>query len=221
MRFSIGAALGALSFAATPALACNIPNIGDEVFCGHYRAGPKTTFYKAADGTIAPFEQYDGLPALLSSLPSDDDMRNAADWGLAHAPNSRIEAERHNVEIPVYIVAIKPGEDDRDLHVIVSDQPSGPDRVFMNVEVSGLPRNGVDQIDFGRVRREIREVVPQVDGHAGNYIRVQRPPSVVIQGSLFFDGDHRAGCGNCPGPSYAKPTTVWEIHPVYRITLTQ
>ena len=53
-------------------------------------------------------------------------MRDAADWGLAHAPKARIEAEQHNVEIPAYIVAVKPGGDDRDLHVIVSDQPSGP-----------------------------------------------------------------------------------------------
>ena len=83
--------------------------------------------------------------------------------------------------------------------------------------MSGLPRNHVDQADFERVRAEIRTIVPAVDSESGGYIQVDPPASVVIQGSLFFDGEHGYGCGNCPGPSWAKPMTVWEIHPVYSI----
>jgi hypothetical protein len=123
-----------------------------------------------------------------------------------------------NVQVPAYIVAVKPREDDHDLHVIISDRTRGADRYFMNVEVSGLPRNHMDEPAFARVRAEIRSVVPEVDEGGSGYIRVSPAARVLIQGSLFFDGDHGAGCQSCPGPAWAKPTTVWEIHPVFSIT---
>lgn len=203
--------------ASARAFGCDKP-IGPEDFCGTYRADAKTSYYKGHDEQIAPFEKYADLRALLAALPSDQDMRAQADWSLDAAPTSRLEAEDHNVEVKAYVVAVKPGEADRDLHVIVSDGPSGTGKVFMNVEVSGLPVNHVDQSDFERARSQIRGLVPEVDHEAGRYIRLSGT-KVVIQGSLFFDGDHHAGCSSCPGPAYAKPKTVWEIHPLYSITV--
>lgn len=211
------AAIVAALVVSIPAIACNMQNIGPEDFCGKYRAGPKTSFFKT-DGQVAPFEHYGDLKALLDTLPGDDEMFANGNWSPQRAPKSRLDVEKHNVEVVAYIVAVKPGEDDRDFHVIVSEDPSGRGQIFMNVEVSGLPRNHVDLADFQRARTEIRSIVPQVAGGAPRYVRVSNPPKVVIQGSLYFDGDHRAGCAHCPGPSYAKPSTVWEIHPVYNIT---
>jgi hypothetical protein len=75
----------------------------------------------------------------------------------------------------------------------------------------------VNEADFVHVRSEIRAILPEVGAGSGGYIRISPPARVLIQGSLYFDGDHAAGCGSCPGPAYAKPTTVWEIHPVYNI----
>ncbi len=61
--------------------------------------------------------------------------------------------------------------------------------------------------------------MPEVRGHSGGYIKITDARRVRVRGSLYFDGDHEAGClQGCPGPSYAKPTSVWEIHPVYSIT---
>ena len=144
-------------------------------------------------------------------------MRQLGGWRPS-GPPSRLVEEMQNVEVPAYIVAVKPGEDDHDLHVIISNRTRGARRHFMNVEVSGLPRDHVHEADFARVRAEIRALLPEVDtGGGGSYIPINPPARVLIQGSLFFDGDHGAGCGNCPGPSWAKPTTVWEVHPVYSI----
>jgi len=132
---------------------------------------------------------------------------------------SRLPEEQANVQVFAYIVAVKSREDDHDLHVIISNRPrGGANREFMNVEVSGLPRDHVNEADFARVRAEIRAILPDVDTGGSGYLRIVPPARVLIRGSLFFDGDHGAGCGSCPGPAWAKPTTVWEIHPVYSIT---
>lgn len=208
---------------AYPAVAkeCN-RDIGPEVFCGTYRAGPKTSFYKV-NGKIADFEEYANISDLIDAVPNDASMRRRFNWSLQKAPKTRVVDERHNVEIKTaYIVAVKPNEDDRDFHVIVSSSDSKNDAIFMNVEVSGLPANGVDNDDFVRVRDEIRSVLPPGSDKGTNYILLKTPIKVSIRGSVYFDGDHQAGCDRgCPGPKRAKPTTVWEIHPAYSITLSQ
>jgi hypothetical protein len=219
ITFTRAVVIGVAISVAGPALACttSVSDLGAEVYCGKYRGGPKTSFYKTPDGRLGTFFHYDTLADLLDALPSDDEMRQLATWQPA-GPPARLAEESQNVEVPAYIVAVKPGEDDHDMHVIISDRPRGARRHFMNVEVSGLPRDHVNEVDFVRVRAEIRAILPEVDtGGSGRYIPINPPARVLVQGSLFFDGDHRAGCGNCPGPSFAKPTTVWEIHPVYSI----
>jgi hypothetical protein len=223
LRPAIVAICAALSY-SSGAFACasSVPDLGSEIYCGKYRGGPKTSFYKV-NGQIADFEQYDTITELLQTLPKDTQMRDGRyQWGLATAPTRRVTEERHNVEITTgYIVAVKPNEDDHDFHVIVSDRQSGAGRRFMNVEVSGLPRNGANNDEFVRVREEIRSILPPGSDQGTNYIILDKPVTVTIRGSVFFDGDHQAGCGTCPGPAAAKPKTVWEIHPVYSIQRAQ
>lgn len=198
--------------------ACNKLDLGDEDFCGTYRLTPKTTFYKDASGQPAPFEQYTDVGALIEKLPTDDEMRSSHEWSLSNAPTERTEEEHHNVEVTGWIVAIKSHEDDRDYHVIVASTPDLDNATFMNVEVSGLPLDHADEQDFERARVEIQQVLNGATQHkTGAYARLDPPVKVTVKGSIFFDGDHEAGCENCPGPSFAKPSTVWEIHPVYSI----
>jgi hypothetical protein len=44
------------------------------------------------------------------------------------------------------------------------------------------------------------------------------PKHVTLEGSLYFDGDHGAGGKSDFGPGWAKPKSVWEIRPIYKIT---
>jgi hypothetical protein len=205
---------------AAPSLACDKPGLGDEDFCGTYRSGPKTSFVKNTNGQLARFETFDDIAALLDWLPTDQAMRDQNHWGLNSAPLDRIPEERHNVRVTGFLVAVRPGEDDRDFHVIVgSDPENGP---FMNVEVSGLPVDHTDEAEFERARQQINALLDALQTETkGSYLKVLTPPKVVVEGSIYFDGDHRAGCHNCPGPAFAKPTTVWEIHPVFRIETIQ
>src|SRR5439155_17164516 len=159
--FAIG--LAALVSTAAPALACSSPDLGPEVYCGTYRGGPKTSFYKTANGRLGTFFHFDNLSDLLDYLPPDQEMRQLGGWGTP-GPASRLAEEMQNVEVPAYIVAVKPREDDHDLHVIISNRRSrAANREFMNVEVSGLPRDRVNEADFVRVRAEIRAILPEVD----------------------------------------------------------
>lgn len=88
-----------------------------------------------------------------------------------------------DVEVPVYLVAVSLGEDDHDLHVIVSDSARGRNRDFMNVEVSGLHERL-----FARARAQISGILSSVDmTRMGSYLRIDPPLPVLVQGSLFFD----------------------------------
>lgn len=103
-------------------------------------------------------------------------------------PPTRFPDEQMDVEVPVYLVAVSLGEDDHDLHVIVSDSARGRNRDFMNVEVSGLPRNRVDEGLFARARTQISGILSSVDmTRMGSYLRIDPPLPVLVQGSLFFD----------------------------------
>jgi hypothetical protein len=54
---------------------------------------------------------------------------------------------------------------------------------------------------------------------SGSFVHITPAPiHVSIVGSLYFDGDHSAGGKSDPGPAWAKPQSVWEIHPIYKIT---
>ena len=207
------------------AIACDMPDIGPEIFCGKYRAEPKTSFYKI-QGQLATFEKFEDVKELIQTLPKDEAMRNKYNWETTSPPVIRVVEERLNVEVATaYIVAIA-HEDDRDYHVIISDRPTSAGASFMNVEVSGLPRNGVDNDDFARARDEIRPIsqLPSDCDGDSSYKQVCPPVKVTVKGSVFFDGAHDAhdpNCANCPGPPWAKPRTAWEIHPVFDIQTLQ
>ena len=110
MRNSLFAiALTALISTAVPALACSQPDLGPEVYCGTYRGGPKTSFYKTAEGRLGTFFHFNTVSDLLDYLPPDEEMRQLGAW-RPDGPQSRIAEERQNVQVPAYIAAVKPGE---------------------------------------------------------------------------------------------------------------
>jgi len=100
---------------------------------------------------------------------------------------------------------------DNDFHVILGTSASSGAK-FLNVEVSGVPSSG-DPTAFREARRQLLKVIGNQSLHS-SFTRFSKPLKVKVTGSLYFDADHVAGQ---VGPAYAKPKTVWEIHPVTSI----
>ena len=199
-------------------------------FEGHYRDKPKTSIVRsAATGAIKPPVHYADLNALLASLPADDAMRGKypdLDRKRSGFPEKREPEELKNVSVDCWIYAVK-FEDgrgrkkgDNDLHVIIGSTSNSGMSSFMTAEVSGLPSSGKNVAPLTIARKSFFDIFPGVT-FTSRFKRITPPEKVSLQGSLFFDGDHQAGCGDCPGPSWAKPKTAWEIHPVVKVGTVQ
>jgi hypothetical protein len=105
---------------------------------------------------------------------------------------------------------------DRDFHVIVSNSPTNLSEV-MNAEISGLPP--ASRPDFNKLK-SVRALFLSFATNAptSSFGHLRPPKHVVPEGSLFFDGAHGAGGKSDPGPEWAKPQSVWEIQPIYKLT---
>ena len=194
----------------------------DESFQGSYREKPKTSIVRSlSTGNISRVRKYDNLGELFMFLPKDVEMRNKyPDLRINGGdPEKRKTEELFNAEVECWVVAVKyeGGEGDRDFHVIVGDSPDTALATYLNVEVSGLPPNSSKNYQpLREARKQFLELFS--DYNFTNAFKYINPPrKVKIKGSLFFDGQHNHSCRTCPGPAYAKPGTVWEIHPIYSI----
>ena len=59
------------------------------------------------------------------------------------------------------------------------------------------------------------EAFIESDGRkTGNYTGWGDPVPIYLEGSLFYDTEHRPGV---VGPAFARPKTAWEIHPISKI----
>jgi len=162
----------------------------------------------------APVVAFPDLPALITTLPADRDMTN-------HQPSierdtaTRVAEEHRNVRVPAWIYAIK-YETDQDWHVIVGTDPTRPGpRTFFNAEISGLPPASAAAFPKLRTARtSLAEILDNNLPAGAGYRKYLDPIAVVLEGSLFFDIDHKAGA---VGPTGMRPATAWEIHPVTRL----
>lgn len=172
----------------------------------------------------APLKEYPDLSTLLQSLPKDSAMRDkysALRRKAKKRPKQREPEEMVNVKIDtcwICAVSYEHGVDgDNDFHVILSNSPRRPFTKVMNAEVAGLPKNGPDVSRLKTVRRRFLSFF-QITPPPGGFSPPSKPIRVRVEGSLFFDGHHGAGGKSDPGPSWAKPKTVWEVHPIYKLT---
>lgn len=181
-----------------------------DVFTGKDRRAAKTSLSTAA------IQSYNSVSELRASLESDADMVNLAPPISKDPGSDRREQEQRNVSVRAYLYAIKK-ESDRDFHVIVGDESCQNAQCFLNVEVSGWPKNpqDPDRPALKSVRATFIEFFGGEDPGTGSGYDTPDPPiPVLVTGSLFFDIDHSAGT---VGPSCCRPNTAWEIHPVRTI----
>jgi hypothetical protein len=158
-------------------------------------------------------QEFDDLKDLIASLPSDDDMI-ALDIPDTKSSN-RVAQERKNVKVRAFIYAAS-RENDNDFHVIIGRDPD-QSRLFMNVEVSGLPQaNHANRAKLKKARDTFKAFfADHPEKLPGTSYDFYEPPiPVLIGGSLFFDVTHATG--GKPGPQDLRDDipTIWEIHPV-------
>lgn len=161
----------------------------------------------------AELEDFDDLKDLIDSLTSDQDM---IDLDLSDDRDSnRVDEELRNVRVRAFIYAAS-REEDNDFHVIIGRSPDRS-RMFMNVEVSGLPpSNSPHRPTLKTVRDGYKDFFKNhPDNLPGTSYDFYDPPiPVLIGGSLFFDVTHATG--GKPGPKDLRDDipTIWEIHPI-------
>jgi len=189
-----------------------------DAFGGIYRKDVKTAIWRV-NGSVLPAEAVSDIPSLLASVPTDVTMRqqypaldmpaNATDAQKGAAPSARFPEEQRNVTVHAYLRYVGK-EADNDYHLILGSA-ADETATYMNAEVSGLPADGVDLDTLGQARTQLAALLGGHPPDPGQYHPVTPPLSVLVTGSLFFDGDHRPGE---VGPTGHQPKTVWEIHPV-------
>ena len=204
--------------APVPSTGAESPEVNEE-FRGHHRGRAKTR-YAVVGGTLAPLEEFDGLEALLAFLrPQIDPIMRYRYPHISEADTDltqRVAEERHNVSVAAYIHAVKhesgPGGDN-DFHVMLGSSSTPGAGIFLTAEASALPSDGPDRGLLANARQELLSIVGSC--RCNEHFRQVSPPiHVRVSGSLFFDGVHATGS---VGPKYAKPSTVWEIHPILSI----
>ena len=174
-------------------------------FRGNDRKGPKTTI---APGSIQTFAD---IEALITSLPPDTDMLNRTP-PLERDTNTRVAEENRNVRVTAWIYAVK-YEADQDWHVILGTGPNDSTPTYFNAEVSGLPANNAKAYKkLKKVRQNLAELF-DFDLPASGYWEYE-PVPVIVEGSLFYDIDHKPGS---VGPKATRPATAWEIHPITKL----
>jgi hypothetical protein len=130
--------------------------------------------------------------------------------------SNRVQEERRNVRLRVWLYAAS-REDDNDFHFILGREPGALPKVFMTMELSGLPRSNSSH--FARLKAA-RNAYKDFFGNnlpGAKYHFYNPPVPVEVEGSLFFDITHATG--GVPGPAKLRPNmpTIWEVHPISRI----
>jgi hypothetical protein len=157
-----------------------------------------------------PPEIFAHIDNLRKNLPADAVMQKHDPLITRDTNFDRVAEEKRNVRVTAFIYALS-HEADNDFHVIIGGNLDDPDRLYMNVEISGLPNKGA-------YRAQLKKARDQFKSHFGNALpakpgfhEVKPPVPVQVTGSLFYDISHKP---DAPGPKTHKPHTSWEIHPV-------
>ncbi len=181
---------------------------GEDLFSGKDRAKAKTSFVNGVK-----FKSFTSITSLISFLTKDSEMENKVNRRSLRVVDEKINARLTN---NIFLYAMKK-EGDNDYHVIIGDNKVKNLATFLNVEISGVPKSG--NVSTKKAIQKVRNFFEKnfVDLCGSNYaVFSTNPIPVTIEGSLFFDIDHKGGT---VGPKGFRPKTSWEIHPISKIAL--
>lgn len=181
------------------------------------------TARKAAKLSIstAKTEKFTDLKNLIKSLTPDDEMRDHDPKIGTGATSGRVKEEQRNVRVNAFIYAAS-RESDNDFHLIIGRDPNKSPEMYMTMELSGLPSKTSASFKKLNAARDSYKTFynENLDGNLPGlkYSFYDPPIAVTIEGSLFFDMSHAKG--SAPGPKSLKSRmpTIWEVHPITKIT---
>lgn len=158
-------------------------------------------------------EIFGDLKDLIDTLQSHQSMVEHQPIIKTGATSNRVAEERRNVKVSAFLYAAS-REDDNDFHLIVGRDPNESEKLFMTMEISGLPPESSQFFARLQSARDAYKAFFNNNLPGLGYDFYNPPPSITIEGSLFFDMSHATG--SRPGPSKLKPfmPVVWEVHPV-------
>ena len=157
-----------------------------------------------------PPDIYAHIDNLRKSLPAEAVMQKHDPLITRDTNFDRVAEEKRNVRVTALIYALS-HEADNDFHVIIGGDPDDPDRLYMNVEVSGLPKDGPYRAQLKTARDQFKSHFGDALPAKPGFHEIKPPVPVQVTGSLFYDISHKP---DAPGPKAHKPHTSWEIHPV-------
>jgi hypothetical protein len=155
---------------------------------------------------------FNDIKALVDSLATEAVMVHHTPRITRDPKSKRVQEEKRNVRLRAWIYAAS-RESDSDFHLIVG-RKSGESRLFMTMEVSGLPAtNASSRATIEKVRNAYKAFFVGALPGLG-YDFYQPPIPVEIGGSLFFDITHVTGGRPGPPDLRGDMPVVWEVHPV-------
>jgi hypothetical protein len=129
----------------------------------------------------------------------------------------RVGREKEWYELTGKVVLVK-AEEDGDLHIHLGD-PRGRGRLEVVVEVP--VDHGHPDSAWSRIRKTVFGWSSQdfpFETKTGHKLRLDSKPIVRVVGKAFYDAVHQKK--STPNRRRDKPNiTVWEIHPVMRLTI--
>jgi hypothetical protein len=192
-----------------PSLPTSAPVIGEQPgdnFRGLERAAAKLS---VADVKL---ETFGDLHALIASLTPDAAMK-AHQPPISHdADSDRVVEERRTVRVHAFVYAASK-QADNDFKLIVGRAPNLTPAEYMVFEVGGLPPSKASSFSILKAARDSFKAFFEVLPGYG-YTFYDPPIPVDIEGSLFFD---TIGA-SMPETRFMRLSTVWEVHPVSKIT---
>lgn len=177
------------------------------------------TSRKAAKLSIAnaPLQTFSDLRKLIKSLTPDEVMIKREPRIKTTATSNRVAEEKRNVRVRAFLYAAS-REDDNDYHLIIGRDPDMTPELYMTMELSGLPPKTSASFKKLKAARDAYKEFFGDNLPGLSYDFYDPPIPVKIEGSLFFDMSHAAG--QRPGPQSLKSRmpTIWEVHPITKIT---
>jgi hypothetical protein len=181
--------------------------------------GFQGTARKAAKLSIASgaTESLNDLSSLVKSLPADRTMASLHPPITTAATSTRVSKEQRNIRLTAFLYAAS-HEADNDFHLIVGRDPTKLPETYMTMELSGLPPTTAKSYAKLKAARDAYKGFFSANLPGMTYDFYQPPIPIAVEGSLFFDMSHATG--QRPGPPSLKSRmpTIWEVHPITRIT---